>query len=119
MARHIDTSASAFAAFYDRTVVVRGKRDDGAAISQTVEACVFEDGFDDAFADESVGTERRGIEVLIPVYAWRGDTPPRVGDLIEVYADTNDKMNYSTFRIRECNIRIGDWDIKAREVVTK
>lgn len=116
MARHIDIAASAFEAFYDTRVVVRGKRTDGSEVAETAMACVFECGFDDPFDDESAASDRRTVEVLIPIYAWRGTTPPQVGDTIEVVGDCNDQMHRATFAIRECNVKIGDWDIKAREV---
>ena len=116
MARHIDIAASAFEAFYDTRVVVRGKRADGSEVAETTMACVFEGGFDDPFDDASVASDRRGVEVLIPIYSWRGTTPPQVGDTIEVVGDCNDQMHRATFSIRECNVKIGDWDIKAREV---
>lgn len=117
MARHIDIAASAFEAFYDQRVVVRGKRTDGSAIAETVEACVFEGGFDDPFDAESVASDRRAVEVLIPFYAWRDDSPPQVGDIVEVYGDLHDRLHLSKFAITSVDVKIGDFDIKAKEVV--
>lgn len=116
MARHIDTSASAFEAFYDRKVVVRGVRASGAAVAQTVEACVFEGGFDDPLDGGSVASDRRAVEVLVPVAAWRDDAPPQVGDVVEVLGDVHDRLHVSKFAAVSVDVRVGDYDIKAREV---
>ena len=116
MARHIDIAASAFEAFYDQRVVVRGKRTDGSAIAETVEACVFEGGFDDPFDSESVACDRRAVEVLIPFYAWRDDNPPQVGDIVEVQGDLHDRLHVSKFAVSSVDVRIGDYSLKAREV---
>ena len=109
-------TASAFETFYDQRVVVRGKRTDGAAVAQTVEACVFEGGFDDPLDDASVASDRRAVEVLVPIHSWRGDTPPQVGDTVEVQGDLHDRLHVSKFAVSSVDVRTGDYSLKAREV---
>lgn len=109
-------TAGAFETFYDTRVVVRGKRTDGAAVSQTVEACVFEGGFDDPLDDASVASDRRAVEVLIPLSAWRDDNPPQVGDTVEVQGDLLDRLHVSKFAVSSVDVRTGDYSLKAREV---
>lgn len=102
-----DQIDAAFAPLFDRKVVVRGRRND-APVRQTVEACVFEGADDDPVDDNSVQAGRRTVEVLIPFSAWRFDSPPQIGDEVELPSGNQGAIpptgsqRYLTFMVEPC-----------------
>ena len=103
-------TAGAFETFYDTRVVVRGKRTDGAAVSQTVPACVFVEQDADPVDDLSVASEVRVLSASFRDADWRfyGERIQR-GDLVE-FCDVKyrvDTVSHDT---------INGWTLRAREV---
>ena len=113
-----DDCAAAFAPLANETIVVRGRRND-APIEQTLKACILEGAFDDPVDGDSVASTRRTVDVLIPIAAWRFDTPPQVGDTVECvggnHGTPSSSIAHPTFIVNQATPSLTFWRLACRE----
>lgn len=102
--------SEAFDALYDDVILVRGTRQGGRTLSQSVQACVFEDSDAEPVADDSMASEARTISVSFRDGEWAhyGERL-RQGDALG--------FDGTTFRVVSSrrDFVLG-WTVKAREV---
>ena len=108
---------AALAPFFDETIVVEGKRKHGSgtrSVRGTFNACVFDNGFADPFAEADAESNVRTFSVSVRAGDWIERTHPQLGDRI-TFNKQGSTINLAVSRVESL---LGDiWALTAREVV--
>ena len=108
--------AAALAPFFDETIVVEGKRKHGSgtrSVRGTFNACVFDNGFADPFAEADAESNVRTFSISVRAGDWIERTPPQTGDRISIDGQSQ------TFKLAVSRVDsvLGDtWTCTAKEV---
>lgn len=105
--------------FFDTPIAVSGKRTNGSVAGNFM-ACVFDQGFAEAFSDGDADTSIRTFSISILAGDWLESKPPQIGDKVTLLnkdlatAPTIPNMNLVVSHIDQL---VGDvWIFTAKEV---
>lgn len=108
----------AFSMFFDTPISVSGERPSGS-IAGNFNACVFDQGFADAFSEGDADTTIRTFSISILAGDWLEQKPPQIGDKVVINKPTSCAPNLPVLNLVVSHIDqlLGDvWIFTAREV---
>lgn len=109
----------AFAPFFDTPIAVEGQRTGGRRIAGNFNACVFDNGFADPFADADADSVIHTFSISIMAGDWLENRPPQVGDKIVIALADACTPDLPSIKLAVSHVDslLGDtWTLTAKEI---